>query len=42
MVDVILTQCLVVFNLVSFPTEKRSGGFLEEALCGTRNMEIWC
>lgn len=39
---VILTQCLVVFDLVSPSTKKRSGSFLKEALGGTRNVEIWC
>lgn len=37
---VVLTQRLVVFDLLSSPTEKRSGSLLEEALCGTGDVEI--
>lgn len=40
--DVILTQCFVVFDLVSPSAKKCSGSFLEEALGGTGNVEIWC
>lgn len=39
--DVILTQSLVVFDLVSLPTKERSGSFLEETLGRTRDVEIW-
>lgn len=42
MVDVILTQSFVVFDLVSLPTKERSGSFLEEALGRTGDVEIWC
>lgn len=42
MVDVILTQSLVVFDLVSPPTKERGGSFLEETLGGTGDVEIWC
>lgn len=41
MTDVTLTQCLVVFDLLSSSTKKCSGSFLEEALCRTRDVEIW-
>ena len=40
--DLILTQSLVVFDLVSLPTEERSSSFLEEALGRTGDVEIWC
>jgi len=35
MIGVILTQSLVVFDLVSLAPKERSGSFLEEALGGT-------
>lgn len=37
-----LTQCFVVFHLLSPATKQCSGSFLEEALCRTRDVEIWC
>lgn len=36
----ILTQSLVVFDLVPLPTEQSGGGFLEEAFRGTGDVEI--
>lgn len=42
LLDAILTQSLVVFDLVPPPTEERSGSFLEEALSRTGDVEIWC
>lgn len=41
-VDKTLTQCLVVFDLISSSAKERSGSFLEEALGGTGNVEVWC
>lgn len=41
-IDVILTQSLVVFDLFSPPTKECSCSLLEEALGGTRDVEIWC
>lgn len=37
----LLTQGLVVFDLVPLATEERCGGFLEEALSRTGDVEIW-
>lgn len=40
MID-ILTQSLVVFDLVSLPAEKGSRGLLEEALGRAGDVELW-
>lgn len=38
----LLTQSLVVLDLVPLPTKQRSSSFLEETLGRARDVEIWC